>query len=169
MEYLLVGTIVGTHGIKGELKVKSETSFPEQRYSHDSVLLIKKGNSYQEVKVTSHRVHKGLDLITLNDIKDINYVGEYIGLELYIQKSLLPDLEEDEFYFDDLIGLKVYDYQKEIGQVEDVMEVPQGAILIIRQINKKKSFVPFNEEFVKEVDLENKIIHIESIEGLLWE
>ena len=67
----LVGKIVGTHGIKGELKVKSDTSF--NRFEKGNKLYIDKT---QEVTINSHRQHKGMELITINGLKNINDVLE---------------------------------------------------------------------------------------------
>ena len=72
----LVGKIVGTHGIKGELKVKSDTSF--DRFKKGSKLYIDKK---EEITVNSHRQHKGMELITINGLKDINDVLCYVYFE----------------------------------------------------------------------------------------
>jgi hypothetical protein len=68
MEYYLVGTIVATHGIKGELKVKIETSFPEKRFKKGNKLYLKNNQSYQEIIISSYRMHKQMALITINHL-----------------------------------------------------------------------------------------------------
>ncbi len=158
----LVGTIIGTHGIKGELKVKSETDF--DRFKVGNILYIKKDNKFTEIKINSSRNHKGNDLITINNIKDINQVLEYVGCEIFTQHNN-EELGEDEFYVEDLVGLKVMSTKgKLIGKVIDVREVPQGYLLEVES-NKKNILIPFVSEFVKAINEEEIIIEV--IEGLI--
>jgi len=158
-----VGKIIGTHGIKGELKVKSETDF--DRFKKGSILFLKQNDKYTEIKINSHRVHKGFDLITFNNLDNINLVLEFVGLEIYTTHSP-SDLDDDEYFIEDLVGMKVVDQNNiNIGIVVDMLEVPQGHILEINN-NGKKSLIPFVGEFIKEIN--DDVIVVETIEGLLW-
>ena len=157
----LVGKIVGTHGIKGELKVKSDTSF--DRFKKGNVLYIEKE---KKIVINSSRVHKGMHLITINGLTNINDVLCYVNKDIYVPHDR-SELEEGEFYYEDIIGLDCYNSKGElIGPVKDLQEVPQGLILEI-QTKNKTILIPFVDEFVVEVDLENKRIQIQEIEGLL--
>lgn len=157
----LVGKIVGTHGIKGEVKVKSDTSF--DRFKKGNILYIEKE---MEIKIDSHRQHKGMELITFNGFKNINDVLCFVGKELYVPHNR-DELDEGEFFYEDLIGLMCYDSKNnEIGKVIDIQEVPQGIILEIEG-KEKTILVPYVEQFIEDVDLENKAIYINEIEGLL--
>lgn len=157
----LVGKIVGTHGIKGELKVKSDTSF--DRFKKGNVLYIEKE---EKIIITSSRVHKGLHLITINGLTNINDVLMYVNKNIYVPHDR-SELEEGEYYYEDLIGLICYDSNKEeIGEVIDLQEVPQGLILEIRG-KEKTILIPYVDEFIEEIDLDNKKILINEIEGLL--
>lgn len=157
----LVGKIVGTHGIKGELKVKSDTSF--DRFKKGSKLYIDK---QEEIIINSHRQHKGMELITINNLTNINDVLSYVGKELYVPHDR-SELDEEEFYYEDLIGLECYDSKNNfIGPVVDLQEVPQGLILEIKG-EKKTILVPFVDEFIEDIDLENNKLYINEIEGLL--
>ena len=158
----LVGKIVGTHGIKGELKVKSDTSF--DRFKKGNVLYIEKE---EKIIINSSRVHKGLHLITINGLTNINDVLMYVNKNIYVPHDR-SELEEGEYYYEDLIGLICYDSNKEeIGEVIDLQEVPQGLILEIRG-KEKTILIPYVDEFIEEIDLDNKKILINEIEGLLW-
>lgn len=157
----LVGKIVGTHGIKGELKVKSDTSF--NRFKKGNVLYIEKE---EKIIINSSRVHKGLHLITINGLTNINDVLMYVNKNIYVPHDR-SELEEGEYYYEDLIGLICYDSNKEeIGEVIDLQEVPQGLILEIRG-KEKTILIPYVDEFIEEIDLDNKKILINEIEGLL--
>lgn len=160
-EMFLVGKIVSTHGIKGELKVKADTSF--DRFNQKT-LYIKKDNKYEEIVINSSRIHKNMSLITINSLNNINDVLEFVGLNIYTKHNH-DELEKDQYYYEDLINKDVYDINKEkLGVVIDILEVPQGVILEVKTL-KKVCLIPFVKAFVKEVD-EEKIV-IETIEGLI--
>lgn len=166
MKLNLVGTIVSTHGIKGEVKVKSDSSF--ERFKKGSILYLKNKGITKEIIIDSHRKHKDLDLITFNGLTNINDVLEYIGFDVYVDVEGLDELEDDEFYFDDLIGLNAFDEAgNKLGIIRDINEVPQGIILELEKLDKTVSYIPFVDEFIKEVDLEEEKIIITPIEGLL--
>lgn len=169
MKYLEVGKIVTTHGIKGEVKV-SITTDTLSRFSVGNKLYLKRGSEYIEIVIDSFRMHKNMALITFNNLKNINDVLGYVGLILYVNRDELNDLNEGQYYYDDLIGLDVFDKamgSDKIGEVIDVIEVPQGEILRIKLNNGKEGLVPFVDEFILEVDIENNILIISSVEGLL--
>lgn len=158
----LVGKIVGTHGIKGEVKVKSETDF--NRFKKGNILYIRKEGKDIEIVIDSHRVHKGLDLITFNNKTNINDVLEYVDCDIYT-KHEKSDLEEGEYFIEDLVGLKLYTTTGEyLGEVTDMLIVPQGYILEAKD-NKKKVLIPFVEEYIKDIT-EDRVI-VEVIEGLI--
>lgn len=168
MKYLEVGKIVATHGIKGELKVSLTTSFPFERFQKGNVLYLYDDNNYQEIIIDSFRLHKEMGLVTFNNLVNINDVLKYVGKTIYVDKDTLEDLDDDNFYYDDLIGLKVKTTKDiEIGEVKDILEVPQGAILIIGKTMGEEALVPFVSEFIKDVDLKDGFITIEPIEGLI--
>jgi len=158
----LVGKIIGTHGIKGEVKVKADTSFP--RFEKGSKLILKLNDQETEIQVNSHRIHKGLDLITFNNYQNINDILQFVGAEIYVEHKD-DELNENEYYFEDLIGRSVINTNEELlGKVIDIREVPQGIILEVQ--GKDKIFlVPFVSEFIIEVDEVRIVINV--IEGLI--
>jgi len=121
------------------------------------------------IKINSHRKHKGLDLITFNDIDNINDVISYLHAEIFADAELDPGLlAEDEYHYQDLIGLEAISENGEsIGTVRDLLEVPQGWILVLKKEDGKEALVPFVSEFVKKIDLEDRKIILTPIEGLL--
>ena len=161
----LVGKIIGTHGIKGELKVKSDTSF--DRFSVGNVLYIKlDDHDYKRIVINSHRIHQGCDLITFNNMFDINLVEAFVGKEVYV-KEHNREKDKAKVYYEDLIGCKAINEEGiELGEVKDLIEVPNGVLLEI--INgKKRALVPYVKELVPIVDIENRVVTIHEIEGLI--
>ena len=166
MEYILIGEIVNTFGIKGELKVKSYTDFNEVRFAKGQKLFIKSQSSYKEVVVHSYREHKGHVLVAFDNLLNINLVEKYIACELYVSEDDLHELEDGEYYFRDLVGCKVKLHDEIVGEVIEVMDYPANEVLRI-QMKDKTVLVPFVEAFVLDVDLDEEIITIDVIEGML--
>ena len=162
----LVGKIIGTHGIKGEVKVINESDF--DRFFVGSKLFVYKEGKYIEIVIDSVRYHKNFVLITFNKHKNINEILDYVNTNIYIDKHE-DDLGDDEYYYEELIGCKAYTQDNEyIGEVRDILILPTQDVLEIKKENGKIVMVPFVEAFMKDIDIENKIIIIEVIEGLIW-
>ena len=167
MKYLIVGKIVTTHGIKGEVKIKVETD-DLSRFEKGNKLYLgtDEKNIKQEIIIDNVRYQKNMILLSFNNIQNINDVLEYVGLNLYVD---IDEVRVDgEIYYDDLIDCTCFVGEEKIGVVTDVMEVPQGEILRIKLNSGKKVLVPYVDEFIESVDIDKKEIIINPIEGLLW-
>ena len=168
MELITIGKIVNTHGLKGALKVKSFTDFKEQRYKKGITLYIVFERGFIPVTVISQKEMKNLDLIIFKEFNDINQVEKYKGCDLVINKELIHTLEEDDFYFDQIIGMDVYLEDELIGNCTDIRDYPQGEVLVVKT-NGKNKLIPFRKEFIKEVNVKDNRLSIIMWEGLLWE
>ncbi|HBP25410.1 MAG TPA: ribosome maturation factor RimM [Acholeplasmatales bacterium] len=168
MKYIEIGKIIGTHGIKGEVKIFPDTDFRSERFQKNNRLYLKFQDRMMPIVIDSSREFKNVQLVAFNKIKDINEVQKYLGCPVYVDRDSLGELPENEFYYDDLIGMNAVTVQGEpIGIVVDLVDVPQGVIMTIRKADGKTAMVPFVDEFVKAVRFEEKIIVIAPIEGLL--
>ena len=157
-DYIEIGKVVNTFGIKGELKVVSESDFVDYRYAVGKTIFLKLRNTIKEFKVSSYRVHKGNILITIDKIYDINEVEKYIGADVLADKSDVPPLEDGEFYIDDVVGLDAYDETGEIiGKVVDVILIPANDLIEIELLNGKKELIPYVDEYILEIT-EDKIV-----------
>lgn len=169
MEYIKIGAIANTHGLKGTLKIKSFTDFKDERYKKGNTLYIFFKNEYIPVTISSAKTVKGLEYIDFKELNHINETEKYKGSELFISADDVHDIvEKDAFYYTDLIGCEVVT-DKPVGIVKDIREYPQGEYLVIDTESKKKVLIPFLKQFVLKVDLDNKVIFIKEWEGLLWE
>ncbi len=166
MEYIKIGVIANTHGLKGTLKVKSFTDFKEMRYKKGNTLYINFKGEYIKVTVKKYKTVKTLEYIDFDELTHINQVEKYKGSDLLMTSDQLHELETDEFYFDELIGMEVHT-STFIGFVKEVRELPRNEMLVIKREGKKQALVPFIKEFIKEVDKENNTIYIHEMEGLL--
>ncbi|XMB72768.1 ribosome maturation factor RimM [Mycoplasmatota bacterium WC30] len=167
MEYLKIGKIVNTRGIKGELKIKSFTDFQEDRYKKGNKVYIKYENKYLEFEVLKYRYISNNDILLLKDNEDINLVEKYIGCEISVLDDCEITLFEDEYHISEIVGLKVYQSKKHIGEIYGVVNYPQGDYLDILVESGKHSFVPFRDEFVLEVNPDDGFVEIIEMEGLV--
>lgn len=168
MEYLRVARIVNSIGLNGEIKIFSTTTFKEIRYKKGNKLFIKIDNEYIPVTVKSYRIKDSkFDCITFNEFSSIEQVENLKNHDIFCIKDE-SILLENEFYYDDLKNLKVIDEnKKEVGITIEIEEFPANLTLKIKTNEGKISFVPFNDFFIKNIDLTNKTVTIHVIEGLI--
>ncbi|MGN8645021.1 ribosome maturation factor RimM [Gracilibacillus sp. HCP3S3_G5_1] len=168
MDYLKVGKIVNTHGIKGEVKVIRITDF-EERFEIGSTLWIKEKNNpeLRQVIIDGHRVHKNFDLLHFegyNNINDVEHLKESL---LVIRMSEISELAENEYYYHEIIGCEVKTTAGEsIGKVTEILSPGANDVWVVKH-NGKELLIPYIEEVVKEVDTKQQLIKIEPMEGLL--
>lgn len=119
-EFYNVGKIVNTHGIRGEVRVISQTDFPEERYQVGNQLtLFRAKHEPLTLTITSHRKHKNFDLLTFEGYTNVNQVEAFRDGILKVSSEDLSELAEGEFYYHEIIGLSVIDEKGEvIGKVQ---------------------------------------------------
>ncbi|WP_088069413.1 ribosome maturation factor RimM [Gottfriedia luciferensis] len=168
--YLNVGKVVNTHGVRGEVRVISRTDFPEKRYAKGNTLYLFKQNDDKpiELKVTSHRVHKNFDLLTFEGFDSLNEVEPFKNGILKITDDQLHELDKNEFYYHEVIGCVVETIDgEEIGKIKEILSPGANDVWVIQRKGQKDALIPYIEQVVKEVDVENKKVKIELMEGLL--
>ena len=160
MELIYIGKITSTHGIKGELKIKSNFEYKDKVFEIGNKLVI----DNKEYIIKSYRSHKGFDMVTLNDYKDINEVLFLINKKVYIYKdnSNINDIVLDE----ELVKYDVI-INNEVGSIEEIFFASPNNKIIRVLINNKEVLVPFNKEFIKKIDKDKKKIDIEIIDGMI--
>jgi len=156
---VFIGEIVNTHGIKGELRIISDFKYKDAVFKKNMKFYI--GKRKQEVIVNTYRKHKMFDMVTFEGIDSINDAIAFKGDEVFVKRE---DLDINGYVDEDIIGLTVYDNDKVIGVVEDIIKNRQEILLI--KNNDKKYMVPFVDEFV---NIDNGKIYLNVIEGLLDE
>ena len=163
MNYICIGKIVNTHGIKGEVRILSDFPYKKEIYATNTNLYI--GKKKEQVQVISFRRHKMFDMLTFNGINNINDVLQYKGEFIYFDRDevKLPGLIDEDY-----IGLEVYDQNKFIGTVSSIMKSKPHDILVVEK-ERTRNLIPNIPTFIKNIDISNKRIQIESIEGLINE
>jgi 16S rRNA processing protein RimM len=162
---ILIGKIVGPHGIKGTIKVKPFTDFLE-RFDKDKIIKVKNKDSLFEFLIEESFLHKNFVCLKLKGIDDINSALKFKDAEIVIEDNELKKLDKDEFYIHDLIGLKVIGEAGEnIGIIVDVISLLTNDIYEIELLNGKKIFYPALKEYIQEIDIHKREMRIKNYEG----
>lgn len=166
-EMVPVGKIVGTHGIKGLLKVFSYSGNIQSLQSAKTVFLKKKDGTLLEYAVKSVSAHTGGFILGLDDFSDINQVLSLSGSELCLKLNQLPIPDEGEYYWRDLIGLTVRtDQGTELGTLVDIFETGSSDIYVVRG-SSKEYLIPAIADVIALVDIPGKTMIITPLDGLL--
>ena len=167
--YLAVGKIVNTQGLKGEVGVISVTDFVNERYKKGALLTIfQDGKETVEVTVKSHRKHKNFDLLTFENHPRIEDVEIYKGSELKVSKEHIQELEGEDYYYHQIIGLSVVtDEGEELGEIKEILSPGANDVWVVKGKAKKDILLPYIDDVVKEVNLEEGRVVVSIMEGLL--
>ena len=159
MDLVYVGKIVNTHGIKGELRIRSDFEKKCEVFKPGNRIIIDK----DEHIIRTYRFHKIFDMITIDDFQNINDVLKFVGKNVYVSRDSLK-LTDNDYLLSDLIGLNVVFKDTAYGIVKDYSNDLNPLLKIEYD---KDYYIPINSNFIKFVDLDNKRIIVENIEGLI--
>lgn len=168
MEYLTVGTIVRTVGLKGEVKVYPSTHFRDSRFAKGSHVLLLNENKKveEELLIVKHTKNGDCDNLIFEGYDSIEKAEKLLKKDLYVVKDN-SFLKKNEYFYSDLEKMDVYfDNGTLIGKVKKVEEYTSYATLRIEH-KPKDVLVPFVKAFIKSVSLEENKIIVKYIEGLL--
>ncbi|KAA8326043.1 ribosome maturation factor RimM [Leuconostoc carnosum] len=163
-----VGTIVNTHGIRGEVKIMAITDFPENRFKKGVELQIETKQGLVPMTVQSSRLHKNMWLVLFEGITNINEIEKYKTDDIYVASDERQELEDDEYYYDEIIDSRVVDLTGNvIGIVSEIMTTGANDVWVVKREGQPDALIPMIDDVVKSVDVDNKLITIDALEGLL--
>lgn len=166
MEYTIVGKLINTHGIKGEVKIFPLTDnigrFSDLKYAYlgeDKILVTVDGVKY----------HKGIAILKFKEYNDINDVQIFKDSYVFVDDKNRVILPENHFFISDLLNCKVNDTKGNyIGIIKDVIQGNSNDVYVINNdIINKEYMVPVVKEFVKDVNIKDRLIIIDPIEGMI--
>jgi 16S rRNA processing protein RimM len=150
-ERLCVAVIAGAHGVRGDVRVKTFTADPEGLAAYGP-LTDKTGNRTFHIKLLG--MAKGLLRAHIKGVDDRNAAEALAGVELYVERSKLPEPDEDEFYHSDLIGLRAeLEDGSDYGRVRALHDFGAGDVIEIAIASGGTVVFPFTKEVVPVVDL----------------
>ena len=167
MENLLqVGAILDTHGLRGEVKVFPTTDDPSRYDDLEEVELLTKEGKYLHLEVERVRYFENLVIVKFKNYDHINDIEQYKKCNLYVTRENAVELEEDEYFVADLIGLMAKtDEGEELGQIKDVLTTGANDVYVI-DTKEGELLVPAIHDCVQEVDLEAGVMTLHLLPGL---
>ena len=168
MEDLLkVGVITTTHGVRGEVKVYPTTDEPE-RFLELKYVLLDTGRELRRLDIKNVKFFKNLVILKFDGVDNINDIEKYKGRDLWIPREEGQELEEDEYYIADLLGMTVLlEEGTEFGTLKDVMETGTNDVYIIDSREHGEVLLPAIRECILDVDIEKNIMTIHLMKGLI--
>ncbi|MCQ4087163.1 ribosome maturation factor RimM [Saccharibacillus sp. JS10] len=170
LNFLSVGKIANTHGVRGELKIFPFTDFPEVRFAKGKELILTspEEGTQLKVKIVSAREQKTVYIVKLEGYDNINQVEKYKGWEVKVPKEEAVEAEDNAYYFHEIIGCTVWTEQgEELGSITDILTPGANDVWVVKRKGGKELLIPFIESVVKEVNIAEKKVRIELMEGLL--
>lgn len=150
LEYLVVGRVAAPHGVHGELRVALETEDPNRFQSLARVFL---GEQHQPFEVKGARLHKGQVLLSLSEIPDRNAAERWRGAWVYVSAEDALPLDEDQYYYHQIIGLEVVTEEGEtLGRVVEIIATGANDVYVVRG-GERERLLPAIGEVILRVDL----------------
>lgn len=163
MGYICVGKIVQTHGIKGELRIKSRFLKKDRIFKKGFNLYL--GEDKVKETINTYRPHKDFDMVTFDGYDNINQVLKYLKLLVYVKKEDI-ELKSDEYILEELVGLNVIEDGICLGKVSEI--VYNNSNILLNVISDEHNFyIPNNANFIKKVNLDNNEVIVENAKGLI--
>ena len=167
MEDLLkVGVITTTHGVRGEVKVFPTTD-PE-RFLDLEYVILDAGRKMKKLEIRNVKFFKNLVILKFDGIDNINDIEMYKQRELWVPREEAQELDEDEYYIADLIGMNVVlEDGSHFGTLKDVMETGANDVYVVEDENGKEVLLPVIDECILDVDLERQQVTAHIMPGLV--
>lgn len=161
--YIEVGQIVNTHGLKGEVKVNPWTDFPEVYSSFEGVFT----NDGTEYKINGIKYQKGCVLLKLDGVDNIDDAEKMRGNTLYVPRELFDSLPENTYLIADIIGLAVKDSDTVYGVISDVITTGSNDVYIVKGESYPQLLIPAIKDVVKEINIEKGYVLVDIPKGLI--
>lgn len=162
-----IGTAVRCFGLKGDIVIQPETFDVNRYFDLAAVFVGKTEETARELTIEMVRIHKGRPILKFQSVDSRNDAERLIGHVLYVNEEDRIELPEGMFFIHELIGMKVYTVDDTfVGTIRDVLQLPAHNTYIV-QSEHKEVLIPAVDEFVESIDIEERVIRIKPIEGLL--
>ena len=166
-KYFRVGVIANTHGIRGEVKVYPTTD-DINRFKKLKKCILDTGKEYIDLNVESVKFFKNMVILKFKEYNNINDIECYKGKDILVSRDNAVKLEKGEYYIADILGAKVIlEDGSEFGVLEDVMQTGANDVYGVKTLDNKEVLLPKIDECVKKLDIENKIVTVHIMKGLL--
>ncbi len=155
---LWIGTLVNTHGVKGEVRILSDITDKNTTFAKGNVIkYINKDKQVGELVINTMRPHKQFILLTFEGINNINDIEWLKGSKIYCDRD---ELDDGEYYLHDLIGKPIWDQDTELGIITDIIDNGPYDNIIVELKNQKTTNIPYVDEFNINYDGEKVIVKL---------
>lgn len=166
-DYLQVGVITSTHGIRGEVKVFPTTDDPN-RFKSLKKLVLDTGRTYLPLEIEGVKFFKQFVILKFKGIDNINDIEKYKKMPLLVSREDAVELEEDEYFMADMIGMEVVTEDgKRFGELKDIMETGANDVYVVESDVHGEVLIPAIKECILDVDVENDKMTIRLMNGLI--
>lgn len=166
-QFLQVGVISSTHGVRGEVKVYPTTD-DMKRFKKLKKVILDTGREHLTLEVEGVKFFKQFVILKFKGIDNINDIEKYKGKSLLVDRANAVRLKKNEYFIADMIGLTVYTEDgNEFGTMKDVLETGANDVYIIDSIHHGEVLVPAIKQCILDVDIENRKMTIHLMEGLV--
>ena len=160
------GKVTKTHGLKGEITIKLDvvnpSDFKDLRY-----LLIEQNKNLIPYFIENQKISGDKMFVQLQDVKTMEQAVVFLGKGVFLPNELLPELDDDDFYFKEIIGFTLIDEQKgEVGVISDVLEYPTQAVIQVMK-DGKEILIPVHDDILQKVNKKAKTLTVNAPEGLI--
>lgn len=160
MENVYIGKVIKPHGIKGEIRILSDFPYKDRVFVVGNKIII----DNQKYEIKTYRVHKGYDMVTLDNYNDINQIMFLLKKDVYFDKDDL-NLNDEEILDEELMTYKVLTSDNKNGIIKEIFKA-SSSNKIIRVMFDHEVLIPLNSPMVKKIDKEERIVYVELIEGM---
>ncbi len=158
---IVMGRVVAAQGLQGWVKVQTFTEYLDSLLDYDTWYLGRENQPWRQFKVLECNPHTKVLVAKLEGIADRTAAEKYKGMLIAVPRSSLPQQAEDEYYWSDLIGMKVVNLEGEtLGTVESLLETGANDVLCVRN-ESGEILIPFLAKVVQQVSLEEKLIRVD--------
>lgn len=165
-EYLEIGQIVNTYGIKGFLKIVPYTDDP-RRFDKLKTIYLEKNGKVEEVRIEEVKYHKNLVLLKLENVCSIEEAEKYKNSILKIKREDAVKLPQNSYFIVDLLGIDVYTEDNlHLGKIVDIFPTGSNDVYVVKDELGKQILLPAIKSVIHKVDIENKKMTVSLMEGL---
>lgn len=162
--FLVVGKLHRPHGLNGEIVMSVHTDFPERLNTGTTVFI---GDDHHPLIIRSCRRHKNSLLMSFNELNSPEEIGIFRNQYVYVITTDRPPLEEGEYYHHQLLGLRVIDQAgSSLGYIDEILETGANDVLVIRDEVGKDYYLPYVNEMILQINLEEGFLKVDPIPGI---
>ncbi len=162
-----IGSVATTHGVHGEIKVYPTTDDPG-RYKKIKEVILDNGKDRKTAHIENAKFFKQMVIVKFREYNSMDEAEKLRGYELFVTREYAVPLGKNEYYVADLIGMKVMtDQDMELGTIQDVLQTGANDVYVVKQESGKEVLLPAIRDCILSVDVEQAVMTVHVLDGLL--